>query len=225
MTTDELAARPKIALPARFRHVVIEGPIGVGKTSLARKLAEATGAHTLLEQPQANPFLERFYRDTRRYALQTQLFFLFQRVQMLDELKQLDLFHSTVVGDFLLQKDPLFARLTLADDELKLYDNVFAHLAPAPAAPDLVIYLQANADVLVERVARRGDPIEAHITEGYLRSLVDAYTRFFHQYDAAPLLMVNTEHLNPIDRDEDFLLLLSRVEKMRGRREYFNLAA
>jgi deoxyadenosine/deoxycytidine kinase len=214
-----------ISLPARFRHIVIEGPIGVGKTSLARQIAAASGAHLLLEQPQANPFLERFYRDRKRYALQTQLFFLFQRVQLLDELKQLDLFHTLVVGDFLLQKDPLFARLTLADDELKLYENVFAHLAPSPAAPDLVIYLQAQADTLFERVARRGDPTEAHITEGYLRSLVDAYTRFFHQYDAAPVLTVNTEHLNPVGRNDDFDLLVSRIEKMRGRREYFNLAA
>ncbi|HUL65598.1 MAG TPA: deoxynucleoside kinase [Burkholderiaceae bacterium] len=214
-----------ITLPPRFRHIVIEGPIGAGKTSLARKLAAATGAHLLLEQPGANPFLERFYRDSRRYALSTQLFFLFQRVQLLDGLKQLDLFHSLVVGDFLLEKDPLFARLTLADDEMRLYETILAQLAPAVVAPDLVIYLQANADTLIERITRRGDPTEAGITESYLRSLADAYTRFFHQYDAAPVLMVNTEHLNPIDRDADFELLISRIGKMRGRREYFNLAA
>jgi deoxyguanosine kinase len=214
-----------ITLPSRFRHIVIEGPIGAGKTSLARKLAAASGAHLLLEQPGANPFLERFYRDSRRYALPTQLFFLFQRVQLLDGLKQLDLFHSLVVGDFLLEKDPLFARLTLADDEMRLYETILAQLAPAIVAPDLVIYLQANADTLIERITRRGDPTEAGITESYLRSLADAYTRFFHQYDAAPVLMVNTEHLNPIDRDADFELLISRLGKMRGRREYFNLAA
>jgi deoxyadenosine/deoxycytidine kinase len=161
----------------------------------------------------------------RRYALPTQLFFLFQRVQLLDGLKQLDLFHTVVVGDFLLQKDPLFARLTLADDEMKLYETVLDQLAPAVPAPDLVIYLQAQAETLVERVGRRGDPIEAGISEAYLRSLSDAYTRFFHEYDAAPVLMVNTEHLNPIERDADFALLLSRIGKMRGRREYFNLAA
>jgi deoxyadenosine/deoxycytidine kinase len=213
------------ALPVRFRHVVIEGPIGAGKTSLARRLAAGSGAHLLLEQPHANPFLARFYRDARRFALPTQLFFLFQRVQLLEGLKQLDLFHTLVVADFLLQKDPLFARLTLADDELKLYETILAHLAPAVAPPDLVIYLQAQPDTLIERVGRRGDPIEAGISEAYLRSLADAYTRFFHEYDAAPVLMVNTEHLNPVDRDEDFALLLSRIERMRGRREYFNLAA
>ena len=214
-----------IELPARFRHVVIEGPIGAGKTSLARKLAGASGAHLLLEQPGANPFLERFYRDTKRYALSTQLFFLFQRVQLLDGLKQLDLFHSLIVGDFLLQKDPLFARLTLADDEMRLYETILAQLAPAVPAPDLVIYLQAQPETLIDRVHRRGDPIEAGISESYLRNLADAYTRFFHQYDAAPVLMVNTEHLNPIERDSDFDLLLSRIARMRGRREYFNLAA
>jgi len=214
-----------ITLPSRFRHIVVEGPIGAGKTSLARKLAAISGAHTLLEQPGANPFLERFYRDSRRYALPTQLFFLFQRVQLLDGLKQLDLFHSLVVGDFLLEKDPLFARLTLADDEMRLYETIMAQLAPAVVAPDLVIYLQANAETLIERITRRGDPTEAGISEAYLRNLADAYTRFFHQYDAAPVLMVNTEHLNPIDRDADFELLISRIDKMRGRREYFNLAA
>jgi len=214
-----------ITLPARFRHIVIEGPIGAGKTSLARKLAAASGAHLLLEQPGANPFLERFYRDTRRYALPTQLFFLFQRVQLLGGLEQLDLFHSLVVGDFLLQKDPLFARLTLADDEMRLYETILAQLAPAVPAPDLVVYLQAQADTLIDRIHRRGDPVEAGISETYLRALSDAYTRFFHQYDAAPVLMVNTEHLNPIERDGDFELLLSRIAKMRGQREYFNLAA
>lgn len=214
-----------VTLPARFRHIVIEGPIGAGKTSLARKLGTATGAHLVLEQPGANPFLERFYRDGRRYALPTQLFFLFQRVQLLDGLKQLDLFHSLVVGDFLLQKDPLFARLTLADDEMRLYDTILAQLAPAVPSPDLVIYLQAQSETLIDRIHRRGDPIEASISEAYLRSLTDAYTSFFHQYDAAPVLMVNTEHLNPIDREADFDLLLSRITGMRGRREYFNLAA
>lgn len=214
-----------ITLPARFRHIVIEGPIGAGKTSLARRLGIATGAHLLLEQPGANPFLERFYRDGRRYALPTQLFFLFQRVQLLDELKQLDLFHSLVIGDFLLQKDPLFAQLTLADDEMRLYETILAQLAPTVPAPDLVIYLQAQTDTLIERVTRRGNPIEAGISEGYLRSLTEAYSRFFHQYDGAPVLMVNTEHLNPVERDADFDLLVSRIDRMRGRREYFNLAA
>lgn len=205
--------------------MVVEGPIGAGKTSLATKLAQHYVAHTLLEQPESNPFLERFYRNQARYALPTQLFFLFQRVQQLGDVAQLDLFRTSVVADFLLEKDPLFARLTLADDELKLYEQIFAQLKPQAPLPDLVIYLQAPTDTLVERVLRRGNPIESGISETYLRALSDSYTQFFHRYDDAPVLIVNTEHLNPIERAEDFELLLSRVDKMRGRREYFNLAA
>ncbi|MBA2547750.1 MAG: deoxynucleoside kinase [Burkholderiaceae bacterium] len=204
---------------------MIEGPIGAGKTSLARKLALHYSAQTLLEQPETNPFLERFYRDQARYALPTQLFFLFQRVQQLGEVKQLDMFRSSVVADFLLEKDPLFARLTLADDELKLYEQILVQLKPQTPVPDFVIYLQASPDTLVDRVVLRGNPIESGISETYLRALSDSYTKFFHQYDAAPVLIVNTENLNPIERDEDFALLLSRIDKMRGRREYFNLAA
>lgn len=212
------------ALPAHLRHVVIEGPIGVGKTSLARRLAERSGARLLLEQPDQNPFLERFYRDSARYALPTQIFFLFQRVQQLRDLAQQDLFSTQVVGDFLLDKDALFARLNLAPDELRLYEQMHAHLAPQAPAPDLVIYLQAQPETLVERVGRRALAMEAGITEAYLRALNDAYVRFFHAYDGAPLLVVNTENLNPVERDADFDLLLTRIEKMRGRREYFNLA-
>ena len=212
-------------LAGKYRYVVVEGPIGAGKTSLARRLAERASAHPLLEQPEENPFLARFYRDAARYALPTQMFFLFQRVQQLAELKQLDMFQSVIVSDFLLEKDRLFARLTLADDELRLYEQVHAQLKPGTAAPDLVIYLQAPPETLVERVNRRGNPIEAGISESYLRALADSYTRFFHDYDDAPVLTVNTEHLNPVDRDEDFELLLDRVGRLRGRREYFNLAA
>lgn len=211
--------------PARFRHIVIEGPIGVGKTSLARKLAPKFGAQLVLEAPDENPFLERFYRDPARHALPTQMFFLFQRARQMTDLAQLDLFRQHIVADFLLAKDALFARLTLAEDELRLYRQMYAALAPQAPAPDLVIYLQAPADLLIDRVMRRGHASEAGISEAYLKSLTDSYVRFFHDYDEAPLLVVNTEHLNPIDRDEDFALLLDRIDRMRGRREVFNLAA
>jgi len=223
--TRQRQGSPGSPVAARFRHIVVEGPIGVGKTSLARRLGESIGAHLLLEQPEANPFLARFYREPARHALATQLFFLFQRIQQLAELRQLDLFRTHVVGDFLLEKDPLFARLTLADDELKLYEQLYAQLAPRAPAPDLVIYLQAPAETLIERVARRGNAAEAAITGEYLRRLADSYAHFFHHFDAAPLLVVNAEHLNPVGRDEDYALLVSHIERMRGRREYFNVAA
>ena len=223
--TRECQGSPLSPLAARFRHIVVEGPIGVGKTSLARRLGASLGAHLLLEQPQANPFLARFYREPDRHALATQLFFLFQRIGQLAELRQLDLFHTLVVGDFLLDKDPLFARLTLADDELKLYEQLYAQLAPRAPAPDLVIYLQAPAEALIERVARRGNPDEAGITTDYLRRLTDSYASYFHHFDAAPLLVVNAEHLNPIGREENYALLVSRIARMRGRREYFSVAA
>jgi deoxyadenosine/deoxycytidine kinase len=205
----------------KYRHIVVEGPIGAGKTSLARKLSERFGAKLVLEDPTANPFLERFYRDARRYALPTQLFFLFQRVNQLRDLAQQELFSQSAVGDFLLDKDPLFARLTLADDELALYRQIFESLRPQAPTPDLVIYLQAQPDTLVERVRRRGVEMEAAISETYLRELAEGYSRYFHHYEAAPLLIVNTEHLNPIDRDEDFAVLVRQLAEMRGRRSFF----
>ncbi|MGD9944583.1 MAG: deoxynucleoside kinase [Burkholderiaceae bacterium] len=207
----------------KYRHIVVEGPIGAGKTSLARRLAERFGAQTVLEEPAGNPFLERFYQDSRRYALPTQLFFLFQRVNQLRDLAQQDLFDQATVGDFLLEKDPLFARLTLDDDELKLYQQIFDSLRPQAPMPDLVIYLQAQPDTLVERVRRRGIDMEANISEPYLRALADAYSRFFYHFDTAPLLIVNTEHLNPIDREEDFAMLVRQLAELRGRRSFFSL--
>jgi deoxyguanosine kinase len=206
----------------KYKYVVVEGPIGAGKTTLACKIAENFGAQTLLEQPQENPFLEKFYRDSARYALPTQMFFLFQRMNQLRDLAQADLFSSRVISDFLLDKDPIFARLTLADDELNLYRQLYGHLCPQAPQPDLVVYLQAQPETLIDRVRRRGVPMEAGISETYLYRLCESYSRFFYHYDAAPLLIVNTEHLNPIERDEDFDLLLTRIKNMRGKREFFN---
>ena len=211
-------------IAGRYRYVAIEGPIGAGKTSLARKLAEHYQAHTLLERPEANPFLERFYTDRKRFALPTQLFFLFQRVQQLAEVRQLDLFQSLLFADFLLDKDPLFARLTLADDELALYQQIFANLQPQAPVPDLVIYLQAQPDQLVGRVRQRGIAMEADISEAYLRELTEAYSRFFYHYESAPLMIVNTERLNPVGREEDFAMLVRQIVELRGRRSFFNLA-
>lgn len=216
------------ALPSpfeRYRHIVIEGPIGAGKTSLARKLATRFGADLVLEQPQDNPFLERFYKDSRRHALPTQLFFLFQRIAQLRELSQRDLFSTTVTGDFLLDKDPLFARLTLDDDEYRLYQQIFTSLQPQAPIPDLVIYLQASPDTLLERIRRRGVPMETQIGETYLRALIEQYSRYFHDYEAAPILIVNTERLNPIDDDDDFATLLRQLADMRGRRRFFSVGS
>ena len=207
----------------KYKYVVVEGPIGVGKTSLTRKLAESFNAQTLLELPEENPFLDKFYRDPARHALPAQMFFLFQRMNQLRDLAQADLFDARIVSDFLLDKDPIFARLTLGDDELNLYQQLYDHLRPQAAVPDLVIYLQAQPETLIERVRRRGVSMESGISEVYLYRLCESYSRFFYHYDAAPLLIVNTEHLNPIERDEDFNLLLTRMANMRGKREFFNL--
>lgn len=207
----------------RFRHVVVEGPIGAGKTTLARRLAARLSADLILEQPAENPFLARFYQDMPRYALPTQLFFLFQRARMLEPLAQPDMFGRAVVADFLLDKDPLFARITLSADELALYLKIYEALRPQAPAPDLVIYLQAQPAALVERVKKRAAGFERGISEEYLALLAESYARFFYHYAGAPVLIVNSENLNFVERDRDFELLVSRMRGMKSRREFFNL--
>ena len=214
----------KPAWTQRFRSIVFEGPIGVGKSSLARKFAERFGYTPLLEAPQDNPFLERFYKDSARYALPTQLFFLFQRVDQLREIAQLDLFSEHMVSDFMIEKDRLFAMLTLTEDEQQLYQKMFESLRPQVSAPDLVVLLQAAPNALTERIRQRGIAMEQNMSEEYLTQLSEAYTRFFHQYEEAPILIVNTAALNPIDREEDFEALVAQIANFRGRRAYFNLA-
>ncbi|HEY4069142.1 MAG TPA: deoxynucleoside kinase [Burkholderiaceae bacterium] len=208
----------------RFRHIVVEGPIGVGKSSLARKLAARLGAELLLELPQENPFLDRFYDDMAGYAFQTQLFFLFQRLKQMQGAAQPGMFETSLVGDFLFAKDALFARLTLSDDEFRLYSQMYTQSAAQVREPDLVIWLQASPASLLARIRKRAIGMEQGISAEYLQRLCDAYVEFFHGYEGAPVLAVGTEQFNPIEREADFEALLQRVAAFQGRREFFNSA-
>jgi deoxyadenosine/deoxycytidine kinase len=207
----------------KFRYLVVEGPVGAGKTSLARRLGPRLAADLLLEQPADNPFIGRFYQDMARYALPTQLFFLFQRARMIEPLKQPDMFSRPTVADFLLDKDLLFARVTLSGDEFALYQKIYEALRPQAPAPDLVVYLQAQPAILAERVRRRAAAFERGVSEEYLALLAESYARFFYHYTAAPVLTVNSENLDFVERDADFELLVARIRGMRSRREFFSL--
>jgi deoxyadenosine/deoxycytidine kinase len=209
-------------LTEKFPYIVIEGPIGSGKTTLARLLAERFPVDLLLENAGANPFLPRFYQDPARYALQAQLFFLFQRAEQVRELNQRDLFARATIADFFLEKDPLFARLNLRDEEYALYRQIYEHLQLQATAPDLVIYLQTPVDTLLKRIELRDIGYEQSIDREYLRRLSEAYSDFFHHYDNAPLLIVNNENLNVTNSPAALELLLERIQNMRGRREYFH---
>jgi deoxyguanosine kinase len=204
------------------QFIVVEGPIGVGKTSLARRLGASLSADVVLEQAAENPFLERFYRNPRTAAFPTQLYFLFQRAQQLAALKQQDLFSPVRVADYLLEKDRLFARVTLDEEEFALYDQVSAKLAIEAPKPDLVIYLQAPVDVLLERIAKRGIGYEQHIGREYLVRLNEAYARFFHEYEAAPLLIVNASGIDPVNNQSDFEELAAAAKRMKRGRLYYN---
>lgn len=207
------------------RFIAIEGPIGVGKTELAKRLAESLEAELLLEEVSENPFLERFYRDGKSAALPAQMFFLFARARQVEGLRQSDLFARVRVADYLFAKDRLFAELNLDVDELALYDQVAANLAVEPPVPDLVIYLQASVDSLLRRIAKRNRAGESRIERGYLEQLADVYARFFHSYDDGPLLIVNASQIDPVHNDADFAQLFQQIEKISGGRHFFNPVA
>jgi deoxyadenosine/deoxycytidine kinase len=203
----------------------VEGPIGVGKTALAKRLAERLSADLLLEEVEANPFIERFYRDGRGAALPAQMFFLFARARQLEDLRQSDLFTETRVADYLFSKDRLFAELNLDVEELALYEQVVDNLGVEPPVPDLVIYLQASVDALMRRIAERARPFEHMIDRAYLERVTEAYARYFHTYDEGPLLIVNASQIDPIGNESDFEQLFRQIERTTGGRHFFNPAA
>lgn len=206
----------------KFPYIVVEGPIGCGKTTLAKMLAEKFPVDYLSEKAEANPFLPRFYQDAQRYSLPTQLFFLFQRANQIKDLNQRDMFAKPIIADFFLEKDPIFARLNLDDEEYALYHNIYQHLQLKAPKPDLVIYLQTPIDALMERIEERSVSYEQDIPREYIERLANAYSEFFHNYDASRVLIVNNEKLNILKNEDALDLLLNRIMQIKGQREFFN---
>lgn len=220
--SDSVTSIP-VSSPNIPRYIAIEGPIGVGKTSLAKRLAASFNYDMLLEKSEDNPFLDRFYKNPKQNALSTQLFFLFQRAQQLQELRQDDMFEPVRVADFLMEKDRIFARQNLDTDEYQLYENVYDHLTIDAPKPDLVIYLQAPVDVLFERIQNRGIAYEQSIDRSYLLNLIDAYTNFFHYYDESSLFVVNSAEIDLVNNDEDYSQLVEHIlNNTKGSRHFFN---
>jgi len=205
-----------------LKYIVIDGPIGVGKTTLAKKLATSFGSDLILEGPEDNPFLERFYNDPKGAAFQTQLFFLFQRAKQLQDINQDDMFQPVRIADYLMEKDRLFAELTLDAEEYKLYCQVYEHVTINVPTPDLVVYLQAPVSVLQKRISNRGRNYEKTINNRYLSDLGESYARFFHDYNESPLLIVNAEDMNFAENEQDYQQLLTQISRPQRGRQYFN---
>jgi deoxyadenosine/deoxycytidine kinase len=212
----------KMSIFNKFPYIVVEGPIGSGKTTLAKLLADKFSVQLLSEKAEDNPFLPRFYQDAQRYALPTQLFFLFQRSRQIADMTQRDLFSAPTAADFFLEKDPLFARLNLDDEEYALYHQIYTHLQLKSPKPDLVIYLQTPIDELAERIEERNISYEQEIPREYIERLADTYSEFFHSYDTSPVLIVNNEKLNVIKDESALSLLMDRIMQIKSSREYFN---
>jgi len=220
-----VAVSPLKSSDSSSRYIAIEGPIGVGKTALARRLAESLSADLVLEEIDENPFLERFYRDGRSAALPAQMFFLFARARQIEQLRQADLFSSVRISDYLFTRDRLFAELNLDPEELKLYDQIAENLAVDAPVPDLVIYLQASVDAVMQRLAKRDANYDRFVDRNYIERLTDAYARFFHAYDDGPLLIVNASQIDPVHNDADYEQLFQQIERTTGGRHFFNPVA
>ncbi|MDG1024631.1 MAG: deoxynucleoside kinase [Gammaproteobacteria bacterium] len=204
------------------RYIAVEGPIGVGKTTLTKRLADTFNYELLLEKSEDNPFLDRFYQNPKQHALSTQLFFLFQRAQQIQDLRQNDMFEPVRVADFLIDKDQLFAQQNLEPDEFELYLNVYRHLTIDAPVPDLVIYLQAPTEVLLGRIQKRGVDAEQLIERSYLENLNEAYAEFFHYYNSSPLLIVNSADIDLVNNEDDYVQLVKRVVSPGAGTQYFN---
>ena len=205
------------------RYIAIEGVIGAGKTSLAQKLCDKLGANLILEQFEENPFLEKFYDDRKRYAFQTQMFFLINRYKQQQQLNQQELFSKYIVSDYIFEKDRIFAYMNLSGEEIKLYESIFPLLERDIPQPDLVIFLQSSIDRLTTNVKARGRQIERNLTRAYLSELSEAYNNFFFKYNNTPLLIVNTSEIDFVNREEDFEELYEQIfREDRGFIEYFN---
>ena len=204
------------------RYIVVEGPIGVGKTHLVNRLADSFSGTALFEQPEQNPFLEKFYTHPQQSALPTQLSFLMQRIKLSKNLQQDDLFQDLQISDFMIDKDRLFAQITLDDDELALYNMVYDNLTMHSRIPDLVIYLQAPMSVLKNRISQRGIVYEQRIEDAYLQRLTESYADFFHYFEASPLLIVNAEQINLVDSEQDYENLIEQIAQCTSGRHYYN---
>ena len=206
----------------KYPYIVVEGPIGSGKSTLAKLLSNKFGANMFSEKADRNPFLPKFYEDMKHYALSTQLFFLFQRAEQINELNQHYFFNNGIIADFFLQKDPIFANLNLDNEELKLYTQIYKYLLPKTPTPDLVIYLQTPVDLLRKRVERRKIPYEQKISTEYLEKIAESYSNYFHNNHQSRVLIITNENIDLLEDKTALNILIERINQINSTREFFN---